>query len=98
MTLNQGPGSDTSEYRYDIYVKDANGETLAESLTTEIADGATYDVDSALPYVFEVTSGSVDSDPISFAYAGQIWNSGDSQCSFGKYSGGNRNGDCGFTC
>lgn len=51
-----------------------------------------------LPQVFKVTAGSVDSDPVSFAYNGATWTDGDGQCSFDTNDSGSRIRDCGFSC
>ena len=60
--------------------------------------GQGVDVDSRLPAVLILTAGSVDSDPIQFAYNGASWDSNSAQCSVGDYDSGSRNLDCGFTC
>lgn len=101
---NEGPSaaapssSGTSDYRFDITLKDDQGENIGSLAYADGPTGTAINVDSKLPYVFEVTAGSVDDDPVSFAYAGQTWTSNDGQCSFGGYDSGSRNGDCGFSC
>lgn len=82
----------TSDYRFTILLRDDQHELVGE------LDYAGVEVDGALPEVLIVTAGSVDSDPVSFAYGGQTWTSSDSQCSIGDYNGGSRQMDCGFTC
>ena len=92
------PSSGTSDYRFDITLRDAQGENIGGLAYADGPTGTAINVDSKLPYVFEVTAGSVDDDPVSFAYAAQKWTSKDGQCDFGKYDSGSRNGDCGFSC
>jgi len=53
---------------------------------------------SELPLVLVATAGSVDNDPVKFAYGGQSWDSSSGQCSTGGYDSGSRQMDCGFTC
>lgn len=81
-------------YELSITMVDALGTTIASlnHATTPV------DVTSALPYALIVTTGNGDSDPVSFDYAGQHWDSNSGQCSVGAYGSGSRNMDCGFTC
>ena len=95
---NEGPGPNTADYRFTIELKDANGAPIGGANTAPVANGQSLDIDSELPDVFVVTAGFVDNDPVTFAYAGQHWDSSSSQCSFGAYDSGSRQGDCGFTC
>ena len=88
----------TSDYRFDITLVDDQGENIGGMTAADGPTGVTINVDSKLPEVFELTAGAVDSDPISFAYNGETWNSASGQCKFGKYDSGSRQGDCGFTC
>lgn len=53
---------------------------------------------SELPLVLVATAGSVDDDPVTFAYGSQSWDSNSGQCSTGGYDSGSRQMDCGFTC
>ena len=55
-------------------------------------------VDSELPSVFVATAGTVDDDPVTFAYGSQNWDSNSGQCSVGEYDSGSRQMDCSFTC
>ncbi|KAI1373991.1 hypothetical protein F4677DRAFT_427844 [Hypoxylon crocopeplum] len=86
-----------SEYEFDVQIKDAVGAILGGTNHQAVADRSSAYITSELPYGLILTTGSVDSDPITFAYAGQTWSSS-SGCSTGAYSGGNRDMDCGFTC
>lgn len=96
---NEGPGSNTADYRFDIYLYDRAQDFIGTSGTVDIPDGSTANIGApTLPYLLLVTSGHVDSDPIYFAYAGQQWSSNSGQCSVGKYDGGDREMDCGFNC
>ncbi|KAK2802248.1 hypothetical protein FQN50_007429 [Emmonsiellopsis sp. PD_5] len=85
------------DYRFDISIKDHQGQEIGRA---DFADGSkNIDIFSALPWVLIVTAGDEDSDPVSFAYSDQSWDSNDeSRCSMGKYDSGNRDGDCGFSC
>ena len=51
-------------------------------------------VDSQLPYVLIVIAGAVDLDPVSFAYAGDTWDSDGTKCLTGAYDHGTRAIDC----
>lgn len=95
---NEGPGADTSVYRLTIELKDANGADIGGVSVAEAPSGVGVDISSALPYIFIATAGYVDSDPVTFAYAGQNFDSATGQCSMGGYQGGSRQGDCGFSC
>ncbi|KAL2055058.1 hypothetical protein ABVK25_004880 [Lepraria finkii] len=88
----------TSNYRFDILIKDDQGELVGELDYADAPGGQGVDVDSALPEVLIVTAQNVDSDPVQFAYAGQSWDSNSGQCSVGGYDSGSRQIDCGFTC
>lgn len=97
MVQYQKPDPDTDPYKLDVYVFDAKGTpvgTVQGVVTSTIVTGS-------LPYTLDVGAGAVDSDPVTFAYAGQTWDSNDStvhQCMVGAYDGGSRQMDCGFTC
>lgn len=58
----------------------------------------TRSIDSRLPYSLSITSGNVDSDPVSFGYAGFNFNTNGPNCKVGGYDSGARQGDCGFDC
>lgn len=79
---------------------DTTGLLVGSVGDQSIPTDQTYDLDSMLPVGMDITSGTVDDDPISFAYGDQFFDSNDAahQCSFGGYDGGMRQGDCGFTC
>lgn len=88
----------TSNYRFDIQMKDDQGELVGELDYADAPGGQGVDVDSALPVVLIVTAQNVDDDPVKFAYGDQSWDSNSDQCSVGKYDSGARQMDCGFTC
>lgn len=81
-------------YEFSASLKNQAGSVIGS------VDHATSpaDVTSSLPYVLIITGGNVDSDPVSFDYAGQHWDSNSGQCSVGGYDSGSRQMDCGFTC
>ena len=93
----ESPGNQ-SIYRLTIELEIANGADLGGVNTAPAPSGERVDVDSALPAVFIATTGYVDSDPVSFAYNGQNWDSSSGQCSFGAYDSVSRQRDCGFSC
>ena len=99
----QIPEGPNNFYSIEATIKDANENQIGEiSITT--ATGP-INISSKLPYQLVVTTalpGSVpdtDAEPVSFAYGGDLWNSGDqTRCSVGNYDSGARNMDCGFAC
>lgn len=100
---NEGPAASngaggTSNYRFDITIKDDNQIEIGQMLLADAPGGAGVGVTSGLPWVLIVTAGSVDSDPVQFAYAGLGWDSNSGQCSVGDYDSGSRNMDCAFSC
>ncbi|KAI2629217.1 hypothetical protein GGS26DRAFT_591886 [Hypomontagnella submonticulosa] len=86
-----------SAYQFTVQIKDAIGDIIGGVDRQAIADRSSFGISSQLPAVLIVTAGSVDSDPVSFAYNGQSWSSS-SGCSTGGYENGNREMDCGFAC
>ena len=97
---NEGPGFQIANYRFDVYLYDADQELVGERDLISIPTGQTYQVGSTLPYTFGVTAPEGDDDPVIMHYNGQKWgsNSADHQCKFGAFSSGHRDGDCGFSC
>ncbi|QIX00215.1 hypothetical protein AMS68_005732 [Peltaster fructicola] len=99
---HQGPGNDTSKYRFDVIVKDSKGATIGETKAMVVGDHSRGGVYSALPKVLIVKPGSKDRDSVGFAYDGAHWDTGRHNrrhwCKVGRYDGGARQGDCGFTC
>lgn len=88
----------TSDYRFTILVKDANQELVGEVDYYDAPSGQAVNVDGELPLVFIATAGTVDDDPVKFAYGSQNWDSSSAQCKVGGYDSGSRQMDCGFTC
>ncbi|KAJ8127567.1 hypothetical protein O1611_g6067 [Lasiodiplodia mahajangana] len=76
-------------YQYDVNIKDAVGASVGGASRLAIGDYQSSTVFSQLPYGLVITSGAVDSDPVSFAYAGYLFSSS-SGCSTGGYENGNR--------
>lgn len=99
---HQGPGNDTSKYRFDVIVKDSKGATIGETKGMVVGDHSKGGVYSALPKVLIVKPGGKDRDHIGFAYDGAHWDTGRHNrrhwCKVGRYDSGARQGDCGFTC
>lgn len=95
---NGGNAGQTSDYRFDITIKDDTGFQIGQALLQDAPTAVGDAVDSALPDALIVTAGQDDNDPVSFAYASQSWTSDDDQCSAGQYDSGSRNMDCGFDC
>lgn len=93
----QKPDPATDPYTLDVSLFDGAGTPIG-AITGAISSTA---LTSLLPYTFDVGTENVDSDPVTFAYAGDSWDSNDStnhQCSVGAYDSGSRQIDCGFTC
>ncbi|KAI0188868.1 hypothetical protein F4808DRAFT_48384 [Astrocystis sublimbata] len=86
-----------SQYEFDVILKDAIGATVGGASRMPIADYSSASISSDLPDNLEIRIGSVDSDSVSFAYAGQAFSSSQG-CSTGAYDSGNRDMDCGFQC
>ena len=92
----QKPDPAVDPYKLDVNIYDAAGTPVG------ISSGAVSStaVTGSLPYTFDVGTGAVDDDPVTFAYGDQSWDSNDSshQCSVGAYDSGSRQIDCGWTC
>ncbi|RYP81686.1 hypothetical protein DL769_001918 [Monosporascus sp. CRB-8-3] len=86
-----------SEYKFTVTIKDAVDDIIGGIRDQAIADFQSTTVFSELPHSLVITVGSVDDDPVRFAYAGHIFSSS-TGCSIGGYENGNREMDCGFTC
>ena len=100
---NEGPAAadgagGTSNYRFDITIKDDDQVDVGQKLLVDAPGGAGVGVTSGLPWVLIVTAGNVDSDPVHFSYGGESWDSNSAECSVGDYDSGNRDIDCGFAC
>lgn len=87
-----------SEYRLDVSLFDAMQDLIGDGSRLSLPGGNCKDIDSQLPYTFEVLIGGTDSQPIRFQYSGQAWTSADGQCRVGDYDSGSRNMDCGSSC
>lgn len=103
VTHFQIPEGPDNYYSIKVEIKDGNKNTIGNIDRTK-AD-IPINISSMLPYQLVVTTalpGSVpdtDAEPLSFAYGGDFWNSGDSaRCSVGSYENGSRNIDCSFAC
>ncbi|KAJ5601176.1 hypothetical protein N7510_010710 [Penicillium lagena] len=89
----------TDYYQVQFEVKDADNNLITTSPTSQAESGNPVTIQGdGLEYPFSVTVGDIDSDPVSFKYNDQEWDSDADQCSVGKYDTGTRNMDCGFTC
>ena len=87
-----------SEYRLDVSLFDAMQDRIGGGSRLSLPGGNYKDIDSQLPYTFEVLVGGTDRQPIRFQYSGQAWTSADGPCRVGDYDSGSRNMDCGFSC
>lgn len=98
VTQHQKPDPAKDSYKFDIAISDVNEDIIGEVKSVEANEG--YTLTSKLPLGLVVTAGDIDSDPVYFAYGGEIWGSADAEhhCNFGSYDNGKRDGDCGFTC
>lgn len=92
---NPGPN-----YLLDITIYDDAGKPIGGVQRAEAPAFRGVAVPSQLPWLLIVTTENRDEDPILFDYAGQHWAYADvaHACNFGAYDGGDRDGDCGFTC
>lgn len=86
-----------ADYKFDVRILDAGGNTIGLDIGHAIPNFQSAAIASALDYLLIVTAGSVDQDPVQFAYAGYTFSSS-SGCSTGGYEDGNREMDCGFSC
>lgn len=89
-----------ADFAFTAIMHDADGTAIGQ-ITKQPIDSTTkaLDMDSNLPYVLVINTGGADTSPLDFSYAGTTWTDSDAtHCKFGAYSGGSRNGDCGFTC
>ena len=92
-TVNPNP-----DQKLDVTITDEHKIQIGQLLFADAPEAVGVNVDSQLPYVLIVTAGAVDSDPVSFAYAGDIWDSNGTPCLAGGYRGGTRRIDCSFRC
>lgn len=99
ITQYQKTDPATDSYSVEVAIYDANENEIG-STGGAVSSADTVSVTSALPWTLEVTTGSVDDDPVTFAYADQTRNSYDQSyaSNFGAYDSGDRNGDTGFAC
>lgn len=87
-----------ADYQYDVRIFDSIQAIIGGENALAIPNLKTASVTSELPFTLDITSGLIDADPITFAYAGQNFNTDSSQCSIGDYDSGKRQADCGFSC
>ena len=93
------PDNQSPNYKLDIHIYDAAQHEIGSVIGADAPEGKGVGITSQLPYVLILTTGAVDSDPVTFDYAGAHWTSSDgSHCGFGSYDSGKREGDCGFAC
>lgn len=96
---NEGPGSDTRDYRFDVTLKDNGRNLIGTDALRNIPSGQSGDFKSNLPKLFTIKAPNVDGDAVEMSYDGKSWKSDDSKvCKWGKYDSGHRDGDCGFSC
>ncbi|KAF5390806.1 hypothetical protein D9757_004425 [Collybiopsis confluens] len=92
---NEKEVNPVNHYTLNVILKDANGMVVGFNGNGDAS--TTVSVTSQLPYVFEITAGNLDNDPLSFAYGGDKWDSSTKgRCSVGKYDSGSRQMD--FVC
>ncbi|KAF4969188.1 hypothetical protein FSARC_3564 [Fusarium sarcochroum] len=97
-----------NNYAFDVILKDNDGNQIGHIQHVEVDEGGHLSVTSQLPFTFDISVGAVDSDPVTFAYAGQSWvcdgkDKSWHACTLAKgrskgYENGDREGDMGFTC
>lgn len=81
-----------------ISIKNCNG--CGNKARSIALPGKKNEIATGLPYLMQVTVGSLDNDAVLFEYAGQKWGSNDQphHSDFGGYKDGMRQGDTGFAC
>lgn len=96
VTQYQKPDPSKDSYSLEITLYDGQQNNIGASGKV----GPKHSLTSLLPYTVEVSTSARgwDTDPVSFAYADQIWTSENEQCTQGGYESGNRDIDCGFNC
>ncbi|KAK6441479.1 hypothetical protein LTR95_002281 [Oleoguttula sp. CCFEE 5521] len=88
------------QWSLDIKIKDANREEIGSMEVSATAENW-LTIPSKLPYAIDVgvgLHGYMDTDPLELRYAHWTGLTQAPDCSVGKYSGGNRDIDCGFEC
>ena len=85
------------DYKFTVTIQDAVGAIIGGASDLAIPDFQSVSVSSELPAQLVLTVGSVDADPVQFAYNGFTFSSSNG-CSTGAYDSGSRNMDCGFPC
>ena len=77
------------------------GASPGQNTLLQAPNGVKIGMTSRLPHPLTISVGSVDDDVVLFTYPGNAdWGSTDQEhhCKFGKFDGGKREGDCGFSC
>ncbi|GJN77347.1 hypothetical protein PLIIFM63780_000837 [Purpureocillium lilacinum] len=95
-------------YAFDVIIYDAGGAQIGHAQKAAVDSTGHLSLTSKLPYTLDITVDDVDSSPVQFAYAGQLWtcdgkDASAHKCTLGNgprngYDNGNREGDMGFTC
>ena len=90
--------SDTNDLTFDFRVYDAirNEAGGGNSISVPVYGSQGLPIEG-LPDSMEITVGYTNDDPLQFSYNGDTFTA-DQRCGVGKYDGGNRDMDCGFTC
>ena len=101
---DSGPNAGGPDYMLEVTVFDGAGKNImigTDSSSRFVAlNGQAQNVLTQLPAFVTFTVGGVDDDPVWFGFKDQSWNSNDQEhhSDFGKYDGGSRQGDTGFSC
>lgn len=85
------------DYEFDANLVDKNGKQIGALNHQPTAGGESRLVQSPLGDLW-LTALNVDSDPVLFRFNGFAFASLSSNCNFGDYDSGSRQGDCGFDC
>ncbi|KMU86905.1 hypothetical protein CIHG_04844 [Coccidioides immitis H538.4] len=94
----QNPSTD---YALEVTVYDAKQKMIDYLDKTYTSKDMHLHAQGPLPYKLVLWTGAVDDDPVHMAYGKQEWDSKNKvtyHCKQGKYDGGMRDIDCGFTC
>ena len=86
--------SPNPSHKFDITIQDNDSNYIEQVLLVDASEGVGIGVDSQRPHQLIVTAASVDSDPVSFSYAGYTRDSDSTECLAGAYDHGTRAIDC----
>lgn len=86
-----------ADYQFDANMVNKDGLQIGSLSRQPIPAQTSHAVSSPLGDLL-ITAFFIDSDPIQFEFQGFTFASDSSNCNFGGYDGGARQGDCSFSC